>query len=97
MNKNMIHVATCKRGGKRDPHYFASAVVVTEGHKGWTDLTVKAADTREEAIADVVSRIQGQYRREGLGVPESVVDHGNLPRVDVESYPVFALRVSPWK
>ena len=97
MNKNTIHVATCKRGGKRDPHYCASAVVVTDGFKGWTNLTVKAADTREEAIADVVSRIQGQYRREGLGVPESVVDHGNLPKVDVESYPVFALRVSPWK
>ena len=101
MPDNHIHVATCKRGGKKDPHFYASGVVVTDGYKGWIDLTVQTADTREEAIAGVVARIQGRYRRQGLPVPVSITDHGNLPRVDVESswhgQPIFALRVSPWK
>jgi hypothetical protein len=91
-----IHVATYKRGGKRDPHFRAIAVVVSDGWKGWAGQTGCTADTREEAVEGAAKAIRDSYWRDGLAAPESVVDHGNMSRIDVDGL-VFAHRASPWR
>lgn len=96
MSEATIHIATCKRGGKRDPHFYAVAVVTNDGWKGWPPGARQSADTREDAITAVVKATQDTYWRQDLTAPANVVDHGNLSRSDVESL-IFAHRVSPWR
>ena len=95
-----LHVAACKIGGRRDPHYRARVVSTADNWSGYSIEASGTADTAEEASEAAIRETLASYGRLGLRhtVAPEVDNLGVLPRIDVESNPpIFAAMRWPFR